>query len=107
MHRRAIRLSVALSAPLCLAGHLYAQAYDAHSDALLAAYAEAVSVEDIDGNAVITDLDFSVWVMNRVLDQPIPDADCNGTLNAADAIIAVSRELAGLTADFDGSALVD
>lgn len=75
--------------------------YDDTTDELVQAYASAVALEDLDEDGVITDMDFSIWVMDRVFANPIPDGDCNDVINITDGILALAAELSGLAADFD------
>ncbi len=84
-----------------------AGAFDPATTALLQEYATGVELEDLDNDGFITDLDFSIWVIDRVFAKPIPDYDCDDVIGAADGVMALAAELAGLSADFDDSDAVD
>lgn len=85
------------------AGHVY----DTQSTELLQEYASAVLIDDIDDDGSITDMDFSVWVIEQVFSEPVADYDQNGDADLDDAVIALASELTALAADFDNSAVVD
>jgi len=81
--------------------------YDTQSTELLQEYGSAVDIEDIDEDGVITDMDFSIWVVDRVFAQPVPDYDQDGDIDVEDGVLALASELTGLAADFDNSDAVD
>lgn len=85
----------------------FGQAYNPNSDALVQQYATSVNLTDIDGDGAITDMDFSVWAIERVFSHDVADMNCDAALDQVDAVLTVARELAGLTADFDDSEMVD
>ena len=81
--------------------------YDPESDELVLEFASSVALEDLDNDGSITDMDFSIWVIERVFSRQTADLNCDGVINITDGVLALATELAGLTADFDDSDLVE
>jgi hypothetical protein len=104
MHR-SICAAAVLAGTLTTTG--VAQTFSSETTDLIEQFGTELVLADEDGDSAITDLDFILLVLDRLLEGGLEDYDCNGVIDEIDAVKGLTHELASLASDFDGSGTID
>jgi len=106
MHRLSRACLTLVIAGLLTPG-LMAQTYTNETTELIEQFGMRVPLVDEDNDAIITDRDFILYLIDKVFEDGLEDHNCDADIDEVDAVIGIARELASLGADFNNNGTVE
>lgn len=70
-------------------------------------YTQFVTLPDIDGDGVVSDMDFIAWFVSYVDDVPIVDVNGDGFIDCDDAVLTLAAVLNGLAGDLEPDGVIN